>query len=106
MDEENEPLPDPANPINLAHSLQATVVGLTQGYRQHEYWSEELVPRQVLRSCAEVVNGIGTLADQITAGDPEVAEASRWLAELLAWHGRRAHDANRERPARPAPTDS
>lgn len=102
----NEPLPDPENPINVAHSLQAAVVGLVQGYRQHEYWSEQLVPRHVLRSCAEAVEGIGTLAGQITAGDPEIAEASRWLAELLAWHGRRAHDADRARPGRPTSADS
>lgn len=106
MDEENAPLPDSAHPINLAHSLQATVVRLTQGYREHEYWSEELVPGQMLRSCAEVVNRIGTLAGRITAGDPEIAEASRWLAELLAWHGRRAHDADRARPGRPTSADS
>lgn len=101
MDDADEPLPDPADPINLAHSLHATVHGLVEGYRQHEYWSDELVPRQVLRSCAEVVDQIGDLAGRITEQDSELAEASRWLADLLSWHGRRASDAEHDRP--PAP---
>lgn len=80
MDDADEPLPDPADPINLAHSLHATVYGLVEGYRQHEITAQ-----------------IGDLAGRITEQDSELAEASRWLA----WHGRRASDAEHDRP--PAP---
>ncbi|MER7015337.1 hypothetical protein ABT324_28220 [Saccharopolyspora sp. NPDC000359] len=30
-----------------------------------------------------------------------LAEATRWLADLLAWHGRRRTEQERDRPPRP-----
>lgn len=100
MDEEPE-LPDTSDPIFMSGSVKAGAEGLFASWREHESWSDPLVPRQVLRECAATVDRLGALAGRITGDDPEVAEAARWLAELLAWHGRRQVDAERDRPPRP-----
>lgn len=101
MDEGPE-LSDTNDPIFMSGSVKAGAEGLLASWREHEYWSDPLVPRQVLRECAATVDRIGALAGRITGGDPEVAEAARWLADLLAWHGRRQVDAERP-PAPPVP---
>lgn len=99
-DEELE-LPDWQDPVNAIGSLRAHAEVLVAGYRQHEYWSDPMVQRQVLRGCAATVERLGALAGRIADDDPELAEATRWLADLLAWHGRRVNEAEADRPGRP-----
>lgn len=101
--DESPQLPDVTDPVFGAGGMKARAERLVDGYREHEYWSDPLAVRQVLRECAATVERIGALGARITDGDSELAEASRWLADLLAWHGRRRAELEQDRPPRPAP---
>lgn len=90
------------DPVVIVHSLRGHAQALSDSYRGHEYWSDPLVRRQVLRSAAEVVDDLGRLASRLTDDDPAVAAAADHLAGLLTGYGR-GDVGDPDRPPKPFP---